>query len=96
MPVLATFTKQPADVQDYDIDYSEYCGSFAPADTLAGDPVVTTDPGITVDSVSRVGSVVKVFLSGGTTGTTYKVTCRATTTGQRVKEVEIKIKVKED
>lgn len=96
MPVLATFTKQPADVQDYDIDYSEYCASFTPADTVLGTPVVTADPGITVVNTACIDNVVKVFLSGGTTGTTYKVTCRATTTGQRVKEVEIKIKVKED
>lgn len=96
MPVLGTFPKQPADVQDYDIDYSEYCAGFTPADTLTGTPVVTADPGITVASTTRVGNVVKVFLSGGTSGVTYKVTCRATTTGGRVKEVEIKVKVKED
>lgn len=96
MPILATFTKQPADVQDYDIDYSEYCNGFTPADTLLGTPVVTADAGITVASVARNGNVVKVWLQGGVTGTTYKVTCQATTTGQRVKEVEIKVKVKED
>lgn len=98
MPVLGTFPKQPADVQDFDIDYGEFCAGFTPADTLdsATAPVVTADAGITVLQVTRSGNVVKVWLSGGVSGNTYKVTCRATTIGQRVKEVEIKVKVKED
>lgn len=96
MPILATFTKQPADVQDYDIDYTDYCGSFEPPDSLLNSPVVTADVGITIDSVAVSTNVVKVWLRGGTTGTTYKITCRASTVGGRTREVEIKVKVKED
>ena len=39
--------------------------------------------------------VVKVTLSGGTDGTTYKVTATLTTVSGLKKEAEIKIKVKE-
>ena len=36
-----------------------------------------------------------IFTSGGTDGETYKITVALTTTGGRVKQAEIKIKVKE-
>ena len=94
MPILATFPKQPADVQDYDVDYADYLNELG-GDTLVS-AVVTADVGVTVDSHSIIGTAVKVWVSGGTTGRTYKVTIRATTAFGRVKEVEIRVKVKED
>jgi hypothetical protein len=39
--------------------------------------------------------VAKVYTSGGTDGVTYKITATVTTTGGRVKQAEIKVKVKE-
>ena len=92
MPILEKFTKQPADVQDYDIDFSEYLAPFA--DTGATHTVVV-DAGITVLLSTLQTGVVKVWLSGGTTGTSYKVTATLTTTGGRVKQAEILVKVKE-
>jgi len=92
MPILETFTKQPADVQDYDIDFAEYLDGLA--DTAATD-AVTADPGITVMSHTVIGKTVKVWLSGGVHLGRYKVTVRLTTAGGRVKEVEILILVRE-
>lgn len=92
MSILEKFTKQPADVQDYDIDFTEYLDGLT--DTAAT-AVVTADPGITVMSHAVVGKVVKVWLSGGVHLGRYKVTVRLATTGGRVKEVEILILVRD-
>jgi hypothetical protein len=93
MSVLEKFTKQPADVQDYDIDFSEYLASMG--DDVALSYVVSADPGITLVYSMLTGAVVKVFLSGGVTGTSYKVTTTLTTMGGRVKQAEIVVRVKE-
>lgn len=90
--ILGIFTKQPTEVLDYDIDYTSALDS---GDTIAAQ-TVTADTGITVDTSLIVGGVkVKIWLSGGTTGNTYKVTATITTAGGRVRQDEIKIKVRE-
>lgn len=91
---LETFWKQPADVQDYDIDCSEYLDDLA--DTIQShevDPVL----GLSIDASTVLSGdkVVKVWISGGLSGQTYRVTLRITTVGGRVKEGEIVLKVKE-
>ncbi len=93
MPILETFQKQPADVQDYDIDFTKWLRVFADTGLSV---FVAVEPGITLNSQEFANGVVKVWLSGGVSGTAYKVTARLTTVGGRVKEVEIRIKVKED
>ena len=90
--VLETFEKQPNDVQDYDINYTRYLRGLS--DTPQSFEVVAPS-GITLMASSLTGNVVKVWLSGGTAGTKYKITVRLTTTGGRVKEAEITIHVKE-
>jgi len=86
------FNKQPAEVQDYDIDFGEYLTAMA--DT-GSSHFVTVEQGITLVSSTLASGVVKVWLSGGTHGTNYKVTATLTTTGGRVKEHEILIRVRE-
>lgn len=95
MTILATFVKQPADRQDFDIDYTEWLAGLA--DTAPGPTglVVTVDAGITVLASTLNAGVAKVWLSGGTDGASYKVTTTVTTVGNRVKQAEIKVKVKE-
>lgn len=86
------FDKQPAEVQDYDIDFNEYLTAMA--DTGDSHTVVAAT-GITVDASTLAAGVVKVWLSGGTHGTNYKITATLTTTGGRVKEHEILIRVRD-
>lgn len=96
MPILAKFTKQPADVQDYDIDFQkEFLSGLT--DTAPGPTglSVQADEGIGLDMFSLQDGLVKVWVSGGTDGVTYKLTFTLTTTAGRVKQVEIMIKVKE-
>lgn len=92
MTVLATFIKQPADVQDYDIDFSKYLDAIE--DTPAS-YTASAEDGLNIDSSLIVDKRVKVWISGGTSGTVYKITVTLTTLIGRTKQVEIKIKVKE-
>jgi hypothetical protein len=92
MTILATFTKQPADVQDYDVDYSDWLAGFSDTGASA---TVAVESGITLNLYTLASGVVKVWLSGGADGSTYKITTTLTTTGGRTKQAEIRIKVKE-
>lgn len=93
MTILGRFQKQPADVLDYDFDYSDWLEDRA--DTISTFSI-TADAGITVGASAHVSGVVKVFLSGGTDGSSYKITCTVVTTGARTKQAEIVVKIKED
>ena len=95
MTILAKFEKQPADVQDFDIDFTEWLTGMV--DTAPGPSgvEVVAEAGLTILGCVLNNGVVKVWTSGGTDGTTYKITVTVTTEGNRVKQAEIKVKVKE-
>lgn len=90
--ILGKFYKQPTEVLDYDVDYTDWFSNRA--DTPASF-VVVAEAGITVVGSSRVGNVVKVILSGGTDGVKYKITVRLTTSASLVKEADFTVTVKE-
>lgn len=91
--MIKTFNKQPREVLDFDFLFADYLASRI--DSLAS-ATVTAEPGIVLDSAFVIdASFVKVFVSGGTTGQKYLVTCIATTVGGRVLESEFYIGVKE-
>lgn len=92
MSILAKFTKQPVEVQDYDIDFTEYLESL---NDIAQSHVAVAESGISIMSSALSDGVVKVFLSGGTDGSSYKVSATITTQGGRVKQGDILVKVKE-
>lgn len=89
---LGTFTKQPVDVKDYDLDYSEW---LVAADTVEAAEVTVEPSGLTVGSVFTQDKKIKVWLSAGTNGTVYKLTVTMTTADGRVKQDEFKVKVKD-
>ena len=95
MAILAKFEKQPADVQDFDIDYTEWLAGIGDTAPGPGGFTVTVDAGLTLAASTLVAGVVKIWTSGGLTGKTYKITCTLTTTGNRVKQAEIKVRVKD-
>jgi hypothetical protein len=53
----------------------------------------TVPAGITKEAEAAVGGKATVWLSGGTDGQTYKVTCRLSTTGGRIDDRTIKVRV---
>ena len=95
MSILAKFEKQPADVQDFDIDFTEWLTGMSDTATGPSGLTVVAEAGLTILASTLSNGVVKVWTSGGTDGTTYKITATITTAGARVKQAEIKIRVKE-
>ena len=95
MALIATFEKQPADVLDYDIDYTTW---LPDTDAIASaTATVTPEGGMSVDLtlVIENNTRVKIWVSGGTNGITYKVTVTTTTADGRVKQDEFRVKVKD-
>lgn len=95
MALIATFEKQPADVLDYDIDYTTW---LPDTDAIASaTATVTPAGGMTVDLtlVIENNTRVKIWVSGGVSGTTYKVEITVTTDDGRVKQDEVRFRVKE-
>ncbi len=87
---LPLWKKDPSAVKDYQVDWTAW---------LAGDNItahaVTAAAGITIDASSASGAVVTIWLSGGTHGQTYKVTCEITTAGGRVEQRSFEIEVRD-
>ena len=99
--ILDRKEKQPAEVKDYPIDYSQWLAEIIGGDTLAfavAAAVCTTDATNTALVVNQVvvsGSALAIWLSGGTDNQNYKVTVTATTTGGRVDQSEFIVKIKD-
>jgi len=89
---FGTFLKQPAETLDYDLDYAEW---LVPGDRVVGANVLSEPVGLELDSTFIDSPIVKLWLSGGTHGTTYKLTITTTTDGGRIKQDEFKLKVKD-
>lgn len=97
--ILETYTKQPSEYKDYDIDYTVWLAD--PVDTLFD---VTTsvecvstpaDTALTVQRVDMTQQTVKLWVAGGTDSEKYKITVNATTSGGRIDQSELVFKIKE-
>ena len=97
--MLDTKIKQPADQLDYDIDFSRWLpdGDTILTVTTHVDPPYDEDEqiGLKVDSAYVDSPDLKLWLSGGENGSTYKVTATVATSGGRVKEVDFKIRIRD-
>ena len=90
---LGTFKKQPVEVKDYDIDYSEW---LTTGDNVQSVDISVSPSGLVIDSVFVSDPRAKIWISGGTDRVSYKVTATMTTADGRVKQDEFKINVKDD
>jgi hypothetical protein len=94
----ATIVKDPNAVLDYTFDWTAWID-------LVGDVIVADDPAVTsgvspasniaVDSSSIVGKTVVVWVSGGAVGETATLRCRITTSGGRIDDRSVFLKIKE-
>ena len=98
----STFIKDPDAALDYKFDFAALTNGSGDSDWLAsGETIssyeVTVDDGLTLDSDSLANSDTSVvaWLSGGTAGSNYKVTCAITTSEGRTDELTMVIKVRE-
>jgi len=89
---MKKFDKQPSEVLDYDIDASEW---LTQGDNIIGISVAVDDPGLSVNNTTVSDDRIKIWLSGGSDGVTYKVTTKISTDDGRVKEVDFNVRVKE-
>lgn len=85
-------TKDPNEVVDYDLSWSDQM--TADTDTIASS-TWTVPVGITMDSSSNTTTRTKVWLSGGTSGEAYTLLNRVVTAGGRTFDQSVKIKMKD-
>lgn len=92
--ILGRKVKQSGETLDYDVSYEDW---FANRTDAAASHAITSDSGITVVSSALSGSVVRVVLSGGTDGETYKITVRLTTNAATpiIKEADFTVRIKD-
>jgi hypothetical protein len=84
--------KQPGEVLDYDFDFTD---SLAEGDTVSTATVTVSPSGLTLSTKTVSSPTVKQWVSGGTAGTRYRLTCAAVTSGGRTHEEEMVIPVAE-
>lgn len=93
MAIIGTFIQQPADRLDYDVSYDPF---LVPEDFVVASTVqVDGDLLILQPIIIEDGRAVKIWVSGGTSNTTYKATITTTTDLGRVKQDEIRFRIKD-
>jgi|AntDeeMinimDraft_5_1070356.scaffolds.fasta_scaffold23581_2 hypothetical protein len=88
---MKTFVKQPRDHLDYDIDLSDWLEKSDEIEAVD----VTAPDGISLDQISVLPTRIKLWISGGTSGQTYKFS-PLIHTESRSKEVDFIIVVAEE
>ena len=91
MGILASVTQQPLEIRDYDIDFVDW---FPVSDSITSVVINSAPAGLVVGFALKT-PVIKVWVQGGVNGGVYKITVRAGTFEGRVKEVELKVRVKD-
>lgn len=87
--VLTEVFKDPADVIDYELDFT----GLLVADNIASITGIVAD-NVTIDSFSFSGNIVTVFISGGTAETTAIVTTTIVTTNSTPRTYERSFKIR--
>lgn len=103
---MTTFTKQPNDTLDYDVDMADWFAGI-PSDNIQSVEITVasfaeTSPALVLGPEPHPAYVLlganpvrfKIWLGGGTEYVDYVVTCVVKTEQDRVKEVEFTVKVR--
>lgn len=84
---LKVFVKDPDDVLDYEVPWADFLSGGTAALVATPDTIQsvtwTVQAGITKDSSSNTTTTATIWVSGGTAGQDYQVTCHITTVGGR-------------
>ena len=89
---LQTFKKDPDAVLDYGFDWSTWLAIHG--DTITAS-TWTVPAGISEGANQRDGTSVKIWLSGGTVGESYVISCEIVTSDDRTDERSLTIMVEE-
>lgn len=87
--MIKSYQKDPAATLDYTIDWATWLET---GDTITAH-TFTAPAGLVKESDSHTDTAATVWISGGTAGTAYDVTCQITTAGGRIDERTITIGV---
>jgi hypothetical protein len=88
---LPSFNKDPSAVLDYYIDWTDW---LAASETILT-ATWTVPAGITKDSQTLSSPLVGIWLSGGTAGTNYLISCKVVTNQVRTDERSMMIIVRD-
>lgn len=86
------FLKDPGDRLDYVMTFATWLAG----DTITGTPIWTVPAGITQYATSNTTTTATIWLSGGTHGSDYIITCQVETAGGRIKQQSFTVKVKDN
>ena len=86
------FNKQPVEQDDVEFDFTAY---LERRNDLIQSVDVVAEAGLSVLSFAHSGGVVQARIAGGEDGEQYKVSATITTTGGRVKQGDLIIRVRE-
>ncbi len=89
---LATLTKTPGDVLDYDVSFEDW---LQPEDRIASWDASITESAAVIDKGDYADRSVRLWISGGEVGETAHVTLIVTTAGERTKETCFKLRIRE-
>jgi len=91
--IIGAIIQQPSDNMDYDIDVTKLVGTAG--DTLSAVSATSTPAGLSVIAVKVDSTTGKVWVTGGTAETQYKIEVNFTTTNGRIKQDELVVQIKE-
>lgn len=87
-----TIQQDPNETLDYVVDWSDQLDA---GDTITGTPAWTVTPsGLTVDDQSNTTTTTTVWLTAGTANTDYQAEVTVTTTGGRVLQGHLLVRVR--
>jgi hypothetical protein len=95
MAILGIITKQPREILDFDVDYTDVLANRSGDQVSSVVTEVSPSGALTVSGTTVFPSTnkVKVFINAGTDGVTYKVTVMTTTTAGLMYEDEVTVVV---
>jgi len=86
---MSTLSKYAAESRTYTFDFSQRDEIIISGDTISSINSVTVSPsGLTIGSTSISGKGVNAVISGGTSGSTYNLTCLITTSSGAILECQ--------
>jgi len=94
--ILETFEKQPGEVRYFDISFVDWLAKVGDTGaSVTGAISNAPDSSLVLSATLLNAGVVRIVVSGGTSGKKYTVSVRVTTAFPQVKEADVYVKVKE-
>ena len=90
-----SFVQDPDAVLDYEWNWADPKYPWLGTDTIASYIIAVTPTGLNVDSSTATSTAVTAWLSGGTVGVTYAVTCHIETAAGREDDRTVTVTVQE-